>query len=123
MNAQKPDPLERLSKTARQAGETVARVTTDACDTLGAGVKILELKAEISRLMTQLGKMAYATHKGTAVPEADLEKKLSDLDALHAKLEACRKRVSGDNPPAVCCQCKAKYERGDCFCRKCGQPL
>ena len=121
MNSQTEDIFEKLGKAAKKAGETTARVTAETAETIGQGVKVLELKSEIRNLLYELGKTVYAAHRENGL-SGDVGEQLATLDNRYAALKECQKKAC-EKRRQVCTACGSACGNGDRFCRKCGMTL
>ena len=98
------------------AGTAAAAAACDlgnrAMDLLTVGrqsVRLAELESAVLTELRHVGEMIYATHTGTPTKSEVLLAKLREI--------ARAKRIP------VCDVCGSIGEKGDLYCRDCGQPL
>ena len=130
MNETLNDILDTVQRTAVQ----VSDVAADAA--YGAGkkaeellsvaklrVRLAGLERSVTRCMTEIGQLLYATHTGTPTDSAILQTKLEEIDALKAEIAQINAAIQKEEEAHRCPTCGAFVREGDQYCRECGWKL
>ena len=127
MNEKLQELLDGIQHTAIQAGGIasdaaygVGKKATELLSTAKANIQICQLKADVNVCFREVGEMLYATHTGTPTDSDDLLKKLQEIDALKAEIDALSAQLGRES---ACPVCGAAAREGDKFCRECGSTL
>lgn len=130
MNERLQELLDSVQRTACEvsdaAGDVAYGVGKKATMLLSVGklnIQTVDVKAEISAQLRQVGEMMYATHTGDPTSSEDLLEKLQKIDALHAKIAALNAEIARLQGGALCPTCGAPAQNGDVFCKECGGKL
>lgn len=121
--------LDNVQKTAATATETAQDMGKRATQWLSAGklnIRIIDLKAQVSEKLREVGQMVYSTHTGTPTNSDSLLEKLREIDDLNAQIRALTAEIETAKEPegaVVCPVCGALARRNDKFCRGCGAKL
>ena len=132
MNERLQDLLDSVQRTAGQVGDAAAdaaygvgKKAVELVSVAKMNIQLVELRSEINTGLREVGEMMYATHTGDPTDSETLLAKLSEIDALNARVEELSAQISrekaAENP--VCPLCGAPVRRDDVFCRECGGKL
>ena len=112
------------------AGTAAAAAACDlgnrAADLLAAGrqsIRLAELESSVLTELRHVGEMIYATHTGTPTKSEVLLAKLKEIDALYDEMDVLKREIARAKRIPVCDVCGSIGEKGDLYCRDCGQPL
>ncbi|MEG1592949.1 MAG: zinc ribbon domain-containing protein [Oscillibacter sp.] len=130
MNERLHELLDSVQRTAGVVGDAASDVAygvgKKATMLLSVGklnIKTVDLKAEISVKLREVGEMMYATHTGYPTDSDDLLEKLGQIDELHAQIAALSAEIARLQGGTVCPSCGAPAKDGDVFCKECGGKL
>ena len=86
-------------------------------------VRLAELESAVLTELRHVGEMIYATHTGTPTKSEVLLAKLREIDALYDEMNVLKREIARARRIPVCDVCGRIGEKGDLYCRDCGQPL
>ena len=86
-------------------------------------MEIFDLNTEVNLLLREVGEMVYATHCGGETNDGLLMEKLAAIDEKKSQIEALKAQAGSLRGTKTCSACGAVCEKGDMFCRTCGQKL
>lgn len=127
-------PLQNLAETAKGAvlsAVSLARTGSARVTEKVSGVKdavqlrraIADLQEEIDLQMQAVGKMVYATHRGTPSDSQVMAQILEYVDSLYEDQETYRRQLKALQGARFCPDCGAENEKDSAFCAQCGHPL
>ena len=130
MNEKLQSILDCVLRTAGAIGDAAmdaaCDVGTRTAELLSAGkrnIRMAELEAAVEKELCCVGGMIYATHTGNPTDSEVLLAKLREIDELQAELTALKRENALAKNLPVCGVCGRIGEKGDLYCRDCGQPL
>jgi len=122
--------LDKLREAAQSVGDNAERGAKYAGKKAGEiwdagklGVRVLELKCDISSLQEELGRLVYGIHRGRDTGDAEVEKLITALDKKAAELADAQKKLHRMRGRKVCPACENLCGSDDAFCRRCGACL
>ncbi|NLT40383.1 MAG: hypothetical protein GXX89_07970 [Clostridiales bacterium] len=122
--------LDKLREAAQSVGDNAERGAKYAGKKAGEiwdagklGVRVLELKCDISSLQEELGRLVYGIHRGRDTGDAEVEKLITALDEKAAELADAQKKLRRMRGRKVCPACESLCGSDDAFCKRCGAHL
>ena len=130
MNEKLQSILDCVLRTAGVIGDAAVDAACDVgtrtVELLSVGkrnIRAAELEAAVERELRCVGGMIYATHIGNPTDSGEVLRKLQEIDSLRAELNSLKRENARAKSLPVCGACGRIGEKGDLYCRDCGQRL
>ncbi len=85
--------FENLKKAVMDTAEVAAKKTGDLVETSKTKYSIYDMKNEIEKVYTEIGKAVYEGYKGDINVSDVLEQKCADIDALVLKMDSLKQKL------------------------------
>ena len=122
--------LEKIKAVAEQTRAGAVRAADRAGKRAGEmaqatrlNLQIFDRNTECDVLYKEIGKIIYDIHQGAQTEEDVIERKLTQLDALHSEIAGLRDELSALKTVCICPRCGRQCSRDDAYCAGCGSPL
>ena len=122
--------LEKIKAVAEQTRAGAVRAADRAGKRAGEmaqatrlNLQIFDRNTECDVLYKEIGKIIYDIHQGAQTEEDVIERKLTQLDALHSEIDGLRDELSALKTVCICPRCGRQCSRDDAYCAGGGSPL
>lgn len=115
--------LDQVKKTATDVAQKVAKKSSELVEVSKIKYEIYDLKTDIKKLYTEIGKQVYAQMKDSdALPE-EVSMKCEIIEAKFAKMEALKQKEKDIKTRMTCPVCNRECTDADEVCPYCGSDL
>lgn len=115
--------LDDVMVNAKAAIDDFGKKATDIADSSVLAISASNMKNEIEKKYTELGRIYYIGVKSGSANEDDLEDITGEIDILMEQLEAVKEKRASLRNKKICPKCKRVVSKDSLYCNKCGAPL
>ncbi len=114
------DILDQISREAQKAGEFIVEKATLAKDYTVATWNTNELRNEINKRYTAIGKAVYTAHTTEADTAEEINEQVEALQVLHQQLQEKEELRQAMRNRKICPACDKPIDKGNTYCPHCG---
>ena len=127
-------PIKKLARAAGDAALDAAAYLNENASVLGRLAEevlsrlrlereVRDLQEEIDLQMRAMGEIVYASHRGQASYEDQMDDIMEYVDGLHEELDAHRREKETLQGLLICPACGEANGANSFYCQNCGTPL
>ncbi len=114
---------EKTGVAATQAAQNASKVAGDMAQATKLNLQIFDLNTECEVLYKEMGKLVYDIHLGIDVEQDAMDKYLSEVDEIRARIDNLRLQLSQTKQQVTCPVCGKTCQKDDVYCASCGAML
>lgn len=115
--------LDDVMVNAKAAIDDFGKKATDIADSSALAISANNIKNEIEKKYTELGRIYYNEVKSGSLDLDDLEDLTGEIDILMEQLHAVQAKRASMRNRKICPKCKSAVPKDSSFCNKCGASL
>lgn len=115
--------LDDVMVNAKAAIDDFGKKATDIADSSVLAISANNIKNEIEKKYTELGRLYYNEVKSGSLDLDDLEDLTGEIDILVEQLHAVQAKRASMRNRKICPKCKNAVSKDSSFCNKCGASL
>lgn len=115
--------LDDVMVNAKAAIDDFGKKATDLADSSVLAISANNIKNEIEKKYTELGRIYYNGAKAGTLNSDDLDDITGEIDILMEQLNAVKEKRASMRNKKICPKCKRAVPKDSSFCNKCGAPL